>query len=390
MNRTLFFTIFITPLLLLSSCSKQKEQAQTGSAQPLLEVSTITVEKKPVPLWMRYTGRTKASNRQDIVSRVSGVLQERYVEDGQEVKKGQKLFKIQQDEYIAALKAAQAKLQEDKAALKLAIANVKRYAPLVKEGLAPRATLESYQAQEAKLKAAIQGDLAKIKQAKLNLDYTIIRAPISGKISARRVDVGNMIDASSALVLTTIVSIDPIYAYFSPSQNDVFMFTKLSHSKKPYAFVELQTPFGSKRFEGHVDFSDNVVDPLTSTITMRATIKNKKHELMPGSFVYVNIFLTDKISFLMIPPYVIMNDQLGKYVYVVDQNGSVKRKDIQTGYTTKYYTAVTKGLQDKEKLIVSSLLKIKPGMKVKSVDVTQKEGIDAILKRHNLLPKKAE
>jgi len=318
------------------------------------------------------------------------VLQERYVEDGQEVKKGQKLFKIQQDEYIAALKAAQAKLQEDKAALKLAIANVKRYAPLVKEGLAPRATLESYQAQEAKLKAAIQGDLAKIKQAKLNLDYTIIRAPISGKISARRVDVGNMIDASSALVLTTIVSIDPIYAYFSPSQNDVFMFTKLSHSKKPYSFVELQTPFGSKRFEGHVDFSDNVVDPLTSTITMRATIKNKKHELMPGSFVYVNIFLTDKISFLMIPPYIIMNDQLGKYVYVVDQNGSVKRKDIQTGYTTKYYTAVTKGLQDKEKLIVSSLLKIKPGMKVKSVDVTQKEGIDAILKRHNLLPKKAE
>ncbi len=388
MNRALF-TGFTALFLLFHGCSKeQNDTPQTK--QPPLQVDTITVQKKPVPLWVRYTGRTKASNKQDIVSRVSGILEKRYVEDGEFVRKGQKLFKIQQDEYIAALNAAKAKLQEDKAALKLATANVKRYAPLVQEGLAPRATLESYQAQEAKLKAAIQGDLAKLKQAQLNLDYTIIKAPVSGKISARRVDVGNMIEAASAQVLTTIVSIDPVYAYFSPSQNDVLMFETLVTQKRPYAFAELQTPFGAKRYNGYVDFSDNVVDPLTSTITMRATIKNPKKELMPGSFVYVNIFLTDKIPFLMLPPYLIMSDQLGKYVYIVDANDTIKRADIQTGYTTKYYASVTKGLKDNDRVVASSLVKIKPGMKVRTHDVTNKEGIDAILKRHNLIPQKME
>ncbi len=346
------------------------------------------LEHKPIPLWVKYTGRTKASNKQQVVSRVSGILEKRFVKDGQFVKKGQKLFQIQQDEYIAALQAAKAKLDEDKAALKLAQANVERYAPLVKDGLAPRATLESYQAQVAKLKAAIEGDKAKIKEAQLNLDYTIIRAPTNGKISARRVDVGNMIDASSSQVLTTIVKIDPLYAYFSPSQQDVMMFQNIATNKKPYAFVELQTPFGNKRYNGYVDFSDNVVDPLTSTISMRATIKNPQHELLPGSFVYVNIFLTDTIKFTMIPPYVILRDQLGKYVYVVDENNKVKRVDIKTGYRTKYYTSVTKGLKAGEKLIVSSLMKVTPGDTVETVDVTDKEGIDAILKNTILSHKK--
>ncbi len=384
----------IHSLLLIASivfvgCSKE-EQTTTRPKEIVYNVNVIKVENEPVPIWMRYTGRTKASNKQDIVSRVSGILEKRYVKDGEYVKKGQKLFKIQQDEYIAALQAAQAKLQEDIAALSLAKANVDRYEPLVQEGLAPRATLEQYQAQVAKLKASIEGDKANIQEAKLNLDYTLIKAPTSGKVSARRVDVGNLIDANSAEVLTTIVKTDPIYAYFSPSQQDVMLLNRLATQKKPYAFVELSTPFGLKRFNGFVDFSDNVVDPLTSTITMRATIHNPNQELIPGSFVYVNIFLTDKRKFIMIPPYVILNDQVGKYIYVVDEHDRVKRVDIQTGYSTKYYASVTKGLKGGERVIVSSLMKIKPGNKVDATDVTDKEGIDAVLKRHNLIPKKMD
>ncbi len=373
-------------LLLLNGCKEKTHQ--TKPKNDAITVDVITITNKPIPLWVRYTGRAKAFNKQEIVSRVSGILQKRYVKDGEYVKKGQKLFLIQQDEYIAALEAAKAKLAEDKAALKLALANVTRYAPLVKEGLAPRATLEQYEAEAARLKAMIAGDKARIKEAKLKLNYTLIKAPVSGKVSARRVDVGNMIDAKSSEVLTTIVAIDPIYVYFSPSQQDFLMFQKLATQKKPYAFVELQTPFGTKRFNGFVDFSDNVVDPQTSTISMRATINNPKHELLPGSFVYVNIFITDTIPFVMIPPYAIMNDQLGKYVYIVDRNNEVKRVDIQTDYATKHYVNVTKGLSGGEKLIVSSLMKVKPGDKVKTEDVTKQEGIDAILQKNHLLPKK--
>jgi len=369
-------------------CQEEATQEQSATKPPL-QVQVITVEKKPIPLWVRYTARTKASNKQDIISRVSGILEKRYFKDGQFVKKGDKLFLIQQDEYIAALQAAKAKLAQDQAALKLALSNVKRYAPLVKEGLAPRATLESYEAQVAQLQAAIAGDKAKIKEANLQLSYTLIKAPTSGKVSARRVDVGNMIDAKAAEVLTTIVKTNPIYAYFSPSQKDVLMFAKVATSKRPYAFVELDTPFGVKRYNGFIDFSDNVVDPLTSTITMRATINNPKHELLPGSFVYVNIFLTDKKSFLMIPPHVILNDQIGKYVYVV-KDGKVTRVDITTGYRTKYYVNVLSGLHSGDKVIISSLVQLQPNQLVQTKDVTKTEGIDAILKRHHLIPEKVE
>jgi len=386
-NKLTRYIIFATFLLITTGCSTEQKQ-QTTKKQIPTKVQTITVQKKPIPLWGRCTGRTKASNKQEVISRVSGILEERYIKDGEYVKKGQKLFKIQQDEYIAILQIKTAKLQEDEAALKLAVANVRRYAPLVKEGLAPRATLESYQAETAKLKAVIEGDKANIKEAKLNLSYTIIKAPISGKVSARRVDVGNMIDAKSAQVLTTIVKTNPIYAYFSPSQRDVMMFNRLSEEKKPYSFIETQTPFGVKRYDGFVDFSDNVVDPLTSTITMRATISNPKNELLPGSFVHVNVFLTDKKDFIMIPPYVILSDQLGKYVYIVDKNNKAKRVDIKTGYRTKYYASVIKGLKQSDRVIVSSLMKIKPNQELSPIDVTDKEGIDAILKKNNLIPSK--
>jgi len=382
-----FFFIFI--ILFFVGCDN-KQTSSIKNNIDTIEVNAITIQNKPIPLWVRYTGRTKASNKQDIISRVSGILEKRYVKDGDYVKKGEKLFKIQQDEYLVALKIAKAKLKEDLAAIQLAQANVDRYAPLVKEGLAPRATLEQYQSQVLKLQASIEGDKAAIKDAQLNLSYTIIKAPTSGKVSARRVDVGNMINAQNQQVLTTIVKIDPIYAYFSPSQKDVMMFNKLSKNNKPYAFIELETPFGIQRYDGHVDFSDNVVDPLTSTITMRAVINNPTLELLPGTFVYVNIFLTDDKNFIMIPPYIILNDQLGKYVFIADKDNKVKRVDIKTGYRTKYYVSVIDGLKDGDRVITSALLKIRPGDKIHVNDTTKDEGIDAILKKNKLIPKTAK
>jgi len=372
-------------ILFFTACSDEKQQ-QVKKSPPPLEVNTITVEKKNVPIWAKYTGRTKASSAQEVRTRVSGVLEKRFFEDGQLVKKGQKLFQIEQAEYIAALKMAQAQKAQDEAALQLTQADVKRYTPLVKEGLAPRATLEQYLAKEASLKAALLGDDAKIAQAQLNLDYTTITAPISGRISVRYVDVGNLVGKGEATLLTTIVKTDPLYAYFSPSQDDVRIFEQYKEKEKPDAFIELDGARKDIRLNGYVDFANNIVDPLTSTITMRATIDNPKNEILPGTFVYVNIFITDKHKFLMIPPEIIFNDQLGKYVYVVDNNNTLKRADIQTGYATRYYISVKKGLKSGDKVVVSALMKLKPELKVNPTDVTQEQGIDAIIKKNNLIP----
>jgi len=379
--------IFVTALLIFSGCSEDKTQTAQQKTPPL-PVNTITVKTEIVPIWSRFTGKTRASSHQEVRARVSGILEKVYFKDGQKVKKGQKLFLIEQDQYIASLNAAKAQKAQDEAALALAKADVARYTPLVKEGLAPRATLEQYQAKLASLKAAIEGDRAKIKEAKIKLDYTVVRAPISGRVSARMVDVGNLVGLGESTLLTTIMRTDPIYAYFSPSQNDVRVMQKYREKKKPDAFIELQSSLGDIRLNGYVDFSNNIVDPLTSTITMRATIANPDNKILPGTFVYVNVFVTDKKKFKMIPPEVIFNDQLGKYVYIVDNNSTVKRADIKTGYSTRYYVSVKEGLKDGDKLIVSALMKLKPGREVKATDVTKEQGIDAVLEKNNLIPTK--
>lgn len=378
--------LLISSFIFLTACSDDK-QVQKKIQLPPLQVKTIIVKKEAIPIWKQYTGRTKASSDQEVRARVSGILKKIYFKDGAFVKKGQKLFMIDQAEYIAARDAARAKKAQDEASLALAEADVKRYEPLVKEGLAPRATLEQYQAQQAGLIAVISGDIAKIKQTQLSLGYTMIRAPISGRVSARKVDIGNLVGQGESTLLTTIMSIDPIYAYFSPSQNDVRVFQKYRNKEKPYAFIEVQGAMETIRLDGFVDFSNNTVDNLTSTITMRASIDNKEGKILPGTFVYVNIFINDKYKFLMIPPEVIFNDQLGAFVYIVDENKKIKRINIKTNYSSKYYVSVSEGLKDGDKLIVSALVKLKSGRSVDTIDATNELGIKAILKQNNLIPK---
>jgi len=371
-------------LLLFTACSSQKQQTKNKVVP--LSVQTITVKKEAVPVWKQFTGMTKASSDQDVKARIPGILEKIYFKDGQFVKKGQKLFKIQQDEYRAALDAAKAKKRQDEASLALAKADVNRYKPLVKEGLAPRATLEQYQAQQGSLEAAISGDKAEIAKAKIQLSYTIITAPISGNVSARHVDIGNLVGQGESTLLTTIVSVDPIYAYFSPSQKDVRIFQKYRNKARPDAFITVPGAIDEIRLNGFVDFADNTVDPQTSTITMRATIDNKEGKVLPGTFVYVNLFINDKYKFLMIPPEVIFNDQLGSFVYVADTNNTIQRADIKTGYSSKYFVSIDKGLKDGDKLIVSALVKLKEGREVTTTDVTETKGIKAILKDNNLIP----
>jgi RND family efflux transporter MFP subunit len=379
-------TMLLSSLLLFSACS-QEETKKVKKEIPALKVNIIEVKKEPVPIWKQFTGMTKASSSQEVKTRVSGILEKIYFKDGEFVKKGEKLFQIQKSEYLASLNAAKAKKAQDEASLALATADVNRYKPLVDDGLAPRATLEQYQAQQAGLKAAIAGDSAEINRAKLQLSYTTITAPISGNASARRVDVGNLVGQGESTLLTTIVKIDPIYAYFSPSQKDVRLFQKYRNKEKPDAFISVAGSSHEIRLNGYVDFSNNIVDPLTSTITMRATIQNREKRVLPGTFVYVNLFINDKYKFLMIPPEVIFNDQLGSFVYVADKNNTIKRADVETDYTSKYYVSIKKGLKDGDRVIISALVKLKEGRKVIPTDVTKTQGIAAILKENNLIPK---
>lgn len=376
-------------LLLLSACSDPK-QTVAQKAPPPLPVEVITVMKKQVPIWLQYTGKTKASSDQVVRARVSGELEAIYFHDGDYVKKGQQLFKIEQTQYKADLEAALANKRRDEASLALAKADVARYAPLVQDGLAPRATLEQHQARFDELTAQIMADDANIANARLQLSYTVIDAPVSGRISARRVDVGNLVGTGESTELTTIVQVDPIYAYFAPTENEVQLIRKFRSKKKLDAFIEVrgsgEEVLQRKRLSGHVDFSDNTVDPLTSTISMRATISNPDAQTLPGTFVYVNIFVTDQERFLMVPPQVIFSDQLGDYVYKVGEDGKALRQSVKTGFTTRYYTNIKEGLVDGDIVVISGLMKVRPGRALKPKDVTGTKGVMAVLNANDMIP----
>ncbi len=392
-QKQLYSIIFSASLLFLSGCGEEKK-VETPKTPPPLEVETITVKHNNYPLWVRFTGMTKAISDQEIRARVSGRLEKQYFEDGAYVKKGDKLFLIEQTQYRNKLNAAKSQKQKDEAALALAKADVKRYEPLVKEGLAARSKLEQYESKRDALLAAIAADEAAINNAEVELERTVIKAPISGQIGVRKVDVGNLVGYGESTLLTTIVQTDRIYVYFSPSiETTQEIYRYRSRDNLP-AFIEVwgkgDDLFKRKRLDGIVDFSNNSADPLTSTVTMRATIDNREHSVYPGTFVYINMFVTDKLDFTAVPPQAILEDQQGKFVYTVDANNTAKRTTVKPELTTRYYTSISQGLKDGDRVVISGFIKVKDGRKLAPKDMTKTKGVDAVIKKHKLIPEEAK
>ncbi len=392
-TKKIAFIVALSGAILLSGCGEEKKAAVSHAIAPL-SVETVTVHKKKFPIWVQYTGMTKASSDQEIRARVSGRLQKVYFKDGDKVKKGDKLFLIEQSQYKSNLKSAKAKKRRDQASLELAKADVERFKPLVKDGLAPRATLEQHEARYGELVAAIAAGDAAIQNAELELSYTVVTAPVSGQVSARRVDVGNIVGYGESTVLATIVQTDSIYTYFSPTESEVQRIYKFRSQKDLPAFIEVrgqgEDVLKRKRLNGYVDFSNNTVDPLTSTISMRATINNKENAVYPGTFVYINIFVTDKFDFIMVPPQSIFEDQLGKFVYIVDANNTAKRTSVTTNMSSRYYSSISEGLKDGDRVVISGLMKVKDGRLLAPKDMTETKGIAAVMKEHDLIPQQAK
>jgi RND family efflux transporter MFP subunit len=385
----MLLAVFVTITLTGCSDSKKKQQAAAPPEPPPLDVEMIVAKEEPVPIWLEYTGKTEASRRIEVRARVAGILEKVLFTEGAFVEKGQKLFEIEKNTYEQALEQARAKREMDQATLDLALADVKRYEPLVEEGLAPRATLEQYMARRNELIAVVRADEAAIRDAELNLSYTDVLAPISGNISRMFVDVGNIVGFGENTVLTTMVSNDPMYAYFNPTEEDFQIMRQYGFKDKLDAIVRLPGGGQSENlkrgpYKGQVNFSDNRVNSMTGTITMRATVDNPDLDLLEGTFVYVEVFVSDKYSLILVPPQVVLEDQRGSFLYVVDENNRVNRVDVQRGYEGRYFLYIKEGLEDGDKVVVSSLQTIRQDMKVTPTDVTAEKGVMAVFKKHQM------
>ncbi|PHR29946.1 MAG: efflux transporter periplasmic adaptor subunit [Desulfotalea sp.] len=383
--------LIITGLFVLSGCSgDNKEQQKKPPVPPPIPVNVVTAVKENVPIWIQYTGKTEASQKVEVRARVAGKLEEILFHEGDHVKKGQKLFVIEKAAYEAVVAQARAQKESDEASLKLAKADVERYRPLVAEGLAPRVTLEQNEARVGELDAVIKADQAVLDEALLNLSYTDVVSPIAGKISRKNIDAGNIVGFSDKTLLTTVIADDPMHAYFNPNEEQFQLVQQYKSKEKLDARVTVPSRFKKlldrRIFKGVVDFNDNRVDPMTGTITMRATVANPESKLFEGTFVYVDLFVTDKAEFLMLSPGLIQEDQRGSFVYIVDENEKAKRVEVKRGFETRYYAVIETGLEGGERVIASGLAKIRPGTKVAATDVTATEGVMAVLQKNEMIP----
>jgi RND family efflux transporter MFP subunit len=385
--------LLVAVSFILGGCSEEKgKQPTERPAPPPIKVNVVKAAIENVPIWIEYTGKTEASQRVEVRARVAGKLEETLFNEGDKVEKGQKLFVIEKSSYEAAVAQARAKKEADQASLGLAMADVERYKPLVAEGLAPRVTLEQNEARVAELKAAIKADQAALDDALLNLSYTDVVSPISGKISRKNIDVGNIVGFSEKTLLTTVIADDPMHAYFSPNEEQYQIVQRYKSKDKLDARVTVPNNYKKLldrgTFKGFVDFNDNQADPMTGTITMRATVANPDSQLFEGTFVYVELFVTDKAEFLMLTPAVIQDDQRGSYVYVADENNTAQRVDIKRGMETRHYAVIAEGLKGGERVITNGLAKIRPGTKVEPNDVTATESVMALMQKDGMIPEK--
>ncbi|MBW2708071.1 MAG: efflux RND transporter periplasmic adaptor subunit [Deltaproteobacteria bacterium] len=352
------FTLFAT--FALWGCKKEKKQP------PAPPPPAVTVEKvalKTVPVHLKYVATTQSIKTVDIRARVEGFLEERRFVEGADINKGDIIFVIEKAPYEAELEMSLAQLAMDKAALSFAGDQVKRYKPLAEQDFVTQESLDDYVTKAREAAAAVKADLAKIKQNRLNLGYCTMYSPLNGRIGRTLVNVGNLVGAGQDTKLATIVQLNPLYVYFSPSEKDLRLILK--HRQKKDIPVDIILSDNTKHpYPGKVDFIDNTADPQANTINMRAIFPNPGSTLLPGIYVQARLFLCDVPNTPLISEKAISEDQTGMYVYVVGKDNKVEKRSIETGFLYNHQKIVWKGLKAGERVITEGLQMVRPGMVV--------------------------
>jgi len=366
------FLLIVAILPLLATCGPQKP---AGNASP----PPVTVSKpilKVISEWDEYTGRFQALETVEIRARVSGFIESVNFKEGQIVKKGDLLFVIDQRPYQIAVDQAKADLQRAQARLEIATLDLQRAEPLVSSQTVTQREYDTRRSTQRDASGQVASAEAALKQAQLNLEWAEVRAPIAGRISDKRVDVGNLITGgqSNSTLLTVIVSIDPIHFVFDGSESDFIHYLRLAAKGERPSSRDVQNPVSVRladetefRHSGRMDFVDNAVNPKTGTIRGRAILDNKDGLLTPGFFGRLRLF-GGQHEALLIPDAAIASDQANKIVFVVADDGTVSTKRIEIGPIVDGLRVVRSGLEPADRLVIDGLQRARPGQKVKAED----------------------
>ncbi|GAB5470634.1 MAG: efflux RND transporter periplasmic adaptor subunit [Rhodospirillales bacterium] len=359
-------------LLLLAACGEEASP-QAGGAPPPPTVIVAEPLVREIVDWDSYTGRFDAIDQVEVRSRVSGYLQSVHFEDGDLVNQGDLLYVIDQRPFLIAVERARATLTEARAALSLATAELTRARQLLNRGNISRSVYDERVQQQIAAEASISTATAELDAAELDLIYTQIEAPFSGRISRNLVTVGNLIEGgtSGATLLTNIVSISPIYFYFESNEAALLRYTRLdaqglrpsSRDSANPVQLQLADEVGFPHW-GTMDFVDNRVDSDSGTITGRAVFDNPNGLFTPGLFARLRLLGSAPYEALLIPEAAIGTDQSYKFVYVMGEEGLPVYRRVTLGERRGELRVIADGLEPGEQVVIEGLLRIRPGSPV--------------------------
>ncbi len=356
------------PQLLTSLVSKPADAAVEPAPMQAMPVPVTGVVKKTIPVYLDYAARTEAIRSVALQAKVSGYILDQPATDGADVKRGDLLYRIDPRDYQAVLAQVQAQTERDQASLDYAKANLDRGSDLTKTGFLSKDSFQQRASAVAQGEATVVAGKAAIQAAEINLGYTVIKAPFDGRLGRNQAPVGTLINVGGT-ALNTLVQISPIYITFAPSEAELVLIQKAKAEGPVTAEVTVPGDQGPPR-KGELTFLDNQVDHTTGTIIARATIANEDLSLLPGQYVNIRLLVGERPDSLMVPQVALGSNQLGKFVYVVDQ-GKVGMRLVDLGPTEGPLVSVTKGIAEGDQIISGNLQKIGPGMPVTPISTPE-------------------
>ena len=336
------------------------------SAQPAPPTVTVSEPlRRNVTEWEEHIARLEPSARVELRPRVSGQMERVHFRDGQVVRAGEVLFTIDRAPFDIAVESARAELARAEAKLELARQEIDRTSSLVRERFAPQAQLDTRRAAQRDAEAGITDARAKLRQAELERSWTEVRAPQSGRVSDRRVDAGNLVQAGATL-LTTIVALDPIYATFDLSEADYLRFARRGARAEGDAAEPVRLRLADEaewNRQGRLDFLDTALDVRSGTIRARATLANADLFLTPGTFARLRLRAGEG-DVLLVPDAAIAADQAARVVMTVAADGTVVAKPVVLGPVVDGLRVVRGGISSGDHVIVAGMHLARPGARV--------------------------
>lgn len=346
-------------------------QASAQGAPPA--APNVTVAKpivKQITEWDDFIGRFEAVDEVEIRARVSGYLDKIHFQDGTLVKAGDLLFTIDQRPYRAALEEAEASVASAQVRVEFASNDLERAESLRRSGNIADQVLDQRRSNYLTARAEHDRAEATMRQARLNLEFTEIKAPFAGRISRKLVSEGNLINVNQT-ILTNIVSLDPIHFYFDVDERSYLAYSRQAaggtKTTTPTAANQVQLTISDERQghrTGHLDFLDNRLDGASGTIRARAVFDNKDLFLTPGLFGRVSISGSDPYSGVLVPDEAIGSDQDRRVVYTVSNDNIVSMQPVRPGPRIDGYRVIRTGLKGDETIVVNGIMRVRPGSKV--------------------------